>query len=363
MLGKRTSRAFTFEAPMKRILLAAFVFLPWLILAQPGRSTFSFTQIPVSPIGSALGGSQVAVFRGDVAQTVDNPAFIDSAMHGGVSLSYLNYLSSINQASLAYAHRFDSLGFGSAYLRYFDYGSFQEIDETGIELGQFKAVDYELGLSFARAYKHGITYGATFKQVFSNMYRYFAYGAAIDLGAHYTSKNGNLRLGVTADDIGLKLIDYTSGHHEWFPYSLNFGITKKFAEAPLIFAFQYSDLQRWDLAAVDQDALDDAKVNQLTGERERSIVTFDNFARHLSASVLFVPSEKFNLILGYNFRRRLELAISERPALVGFSFGAQVKVKRFGIQYCITSYHLSGTSNHVGITTNLNEWYSKRTAG
>jgi len=40
-----------------------------------------------------------------------------------------------------------------------------------------------------------------------------------------------------------------------------------------------------------------------------------------------------------------------------------VKVKRFGIQYCITSYHLSGTSNHFGITTNLNEWYSKRKAG
>ncbi len=348
---------------MKRFLLAVFVFLPWVVLAQPGRSAFSFTQVPISPLASALSGSQVATYLGDVAQTVDNPAFIDSAMHGGASLSYLNYLSTINQASLAYAHRFDSLGFGSAYLRYFDYGTFQEIDETGIELGQFKAVDYELGVSFARSYKHGITYGATFKQVFSNMYRYFAYGAAIDLGAHYTSKSGNLMLGLTADDIGLKLIDYTAGHHEWFPYSLNFGITKKFAKAPLVFAFQYSDVQQWDLAAVDQDAIDDVKTDPLTGKDERSVFTLDNFARHLSASMLFVPNEKFNLFLGYNFRRRLELATSERPALVGFSFGAQVKVKRFGIQYCITSYHLSGTSNHFGITTNLNEWYSKRKAG
>ncbi len=358
----RTSRAFTFEVSMKSFLLILLMWVPILLSAQPGRSAFSFTQVPVSPIQAALGGTQVAAFRGDIAQTTVNPAFMDSTLHGSLSLSYLNYLTTINQASLAYGHQFDSLGFGSAYLRYFDYGTFQEIDETGIELGQFKAVDYELGVSFARPYKYGISYGATFKQVFSNMYNYFAYGAAIDLGAFYRSKDGNLTLGLTADDIGVKLVDYTSDGHELFPWSINVAIAKKFDKAPLLFALQYSDLQKWDLAAADQDALDDVNMDPLTGERERSVLTFDNFARHLNGSVVFMPSDKFNLMIGYNFRRRLELAIAERPAMVGFSFGAMVKVKRFGIQYTLSSYHLGGTSNHFAITTNLNEWYTKRTA-
>ena len=330
--------------------------------AQPGRSAFSFTQVPVSPLAAGLGGSQIAAFRGDVSQTVDNPAFLDSAMHEGVSLGYLNYLSAINQASVAYARRIDSIGFGSVYLRYFDYGSFQEIDENGIDVGQFRAVDYELGVSLAREYKHGIFYGATFKQVFSNMYRYFAYGLAVDLGAYYKSKDGNLTVGVTADDIGLQLVDYTSNGTSWFPMSLNAAVSKKFAEAPLVLNLQYSDLQKWDLANTDQDALDNVEPDPLTGDLKRSVITLDNLARHLSASVLFVPSEKFNLMLGYNFRRRLELAFQERPALVGFSFGAQVRVKRFGIQYAISSYHLGGTFNHLAITTNLSQWYQRRSA-
>ena len=36
--------------------------------AQPGRSAFSFTQVPVSPLAAGLGGSQIAAFRGDVSQ-------------------------------------------------------------------------------------------------------------------------------------------------------------------------------------------------------------------------------------------------------------------------------------------------------
>lgn len=358
----RTCWARNFEAPMRSLVFIGLCLISGMTFAQPGRSVFSFTQVPVSPITAALGGSQVAAFRSDVAQAVDNPAFLDSAMHEGVSLSYLNYLSSINQASVAYAHRFDSIGFGSAYLRYLDYGSFQEIDENGIDVGQFRAVDYELGVSLARQYRPGIYYGATLKQVFSNMYRYFAYGVALDLGAYYQSKDGTLTLGLTADDIGLRLVDYTTNGTEWFPFSINAAISKKFAEAPLALNLQYSDIQKWDLASADQDALDNVQPDPLTGEVKRSVLTFDNLARHLSASVLFVPSEKFNLLLGYNFRRRLELGFQERPALVGFSFGAQVRVKRFGIQYAITSYHLGGTSNHLAITTNLGQWYQRRTA-
>jgi hypothetical protein len=358
----RTSKAFNFELRMHRLLILLMIWVTTDCFSQTGTGNFSFTQIPVSPLSAAMGGFQVAGFRGDVAQITDNPAFIDSAMHQSVSLSYLNYLSTINQASLAYAHRFDSLGFGSVYLRYLDYGTFQEYDETGVGLGEFTAVDYELGLSFARNYAKGFTYGATLKQVFSNMYRYFAYGVAVDLGGYYTSPSKNLSIGLTVDDVGMKLVDYTSGSNEWFPWSVNLGVTKKFAEAPLVFGFQYSDIQQWDLAQVDQNAIDDVVVDELTAEVTRPVVTLDNFARHLSANVMFVPSEKFNLFLGYNFRRRLELSIAERPALVGFSFGAQIKIKRFGIQYGITNYHLNGTSNHIGITTNLNAWYSRKTA-
>lgn len=348
---------------MKSIIAAlSFFGLSLWSIAQNGQASFSFTEMPISIVSAAFGGSQVAAWRGDINQTTDNPAFLDSNLDQSVSLSYLNYLAGINQAAVTYGKMFDSLGFGSAYLRYFDYGTFQEIDETGIELGQFKSADYELGVSFARSYSERLSYGLTFKQVFSSMYNYFAYGAAFDLGGYYSSKSGNFQAGLTLDNLGMKLVDYTGSSNEFFPASLNLAVAKKFENAPLLFSVQYNNLERWDLAESDADAALNIVVDELTGESSRRVFTLDNFARHLSGAVAFVPSEKFNLMLGYNFRRRLELATTERPGLVGFSFGANVRVKRFGIQYAITSYHLGGASNHFGISTNLNEWYSKRVA-
>jgi hypothetical protein len=193
------------------------------------------------------------------------------------------------------------------------------------------------------------------------MYRYFGYGMALDLGSYYTSSDRNLRLGLTVDHLGAQLVDYTNQGITVFPWSLNAAVTKKFEQAPLVFGFQYNNFQRWDLASADQDALNNTNTDPLTGKVTRPVVTLDNFARHVRASVVFVPSEKFQLLLAYDFRRRLELAITERPGLVGFSFGTYIQVKRFGIQYAITSYHLGGASNHLAITTNLNEWYHKRT--
>ena len=345
---------------MKYLLLSFFVCGIFSVSAQTGNSAFAFTQVPISVVSAALGGSQVATWRGDVNQISDNPAFIDSSLHQAVSLNYLNYLTTINQASVAYSRMFDSLGFGSAYLRYFDYGTFQEYDEFGNALGEFKVVDYEVGISFGRRLNDNITYGATFKNVFSSMYQNFAYGAAFDLGGFYQSNDGNFSGGVTIDNIGMEIVDYTGGDRNFFPVSVNAAISKKFDKAPIMFGLQYSNIQKWDLAGSDGDVLANPAVDPLTGEESRPTLTLDNLARHLSASVALIPSENFNLMLGYNFRRRLELATSERPGLVGFSFGANIKIKRFGIQYAITNYHLSGTSNHFGITTNLNEWYTKK---
>jgi hypothetical protein len=338
-------------------LLSAFQ-----LAAQSGNTAYGFTRIPGSVVTSALGGSQVATYRGDLQQRMDNPAFIDSAMHQSVSMGYLNYLSTINQATLAYGHQFDSIGFGSAYLRYFDYGTFQETDEVGNELGQFKVIDYEIGVTFGRAYNEHFSYGVTLKQVFSNMYQYFGYGMGVDLGAHYHSSSGNFSAGLVARNLGMEIIDPTRSQRDPLPWGVDLAIAKKFDKAPLMFGLQYSDLLKWDLAANDLDAQNNTVEDELTGEVRRPVFTLDNFARHLSGSVAFVPSDRFNLMLGYNFRRRLELATAERPAMVGFSFGANIQLKRFGIQYAITSYHLSGASNHFGITTNLNEWYSRRKA-
>lgn len=347
---------------MPRFFLVVILLFPLSLFAQrTANGTFAVSRIAIAPLSSALAGSQIASYADDVNQLAVNPGFYDEEVHQDVSLGYLNYLAGINQASLAYAHVWDSVGIVSGYLRYFDYGTFQETNESGAELGEFKAADYELGINFSRPYGDRLSYGATFKQYFSSMYQYFAYGVALDLGAYYHS-DGGFAAGLVVDDIGWKMVDYTGASNELLPVSVNIAVAKSFDKAPLRFGLQYNHLEQWDLGASDANALNDLRIDPLTGEEERRVFTADNLARHLALSVAFTPSDAFNLMVGYDFRKRLELAISERPGLVGFSLGARVHIKRFGLQYAITSYHLGGASNHLAITTNLEEWRTKKAA-
>jgi len=289
----------------------------------------------------------VSYFGGELLQLADNPAFLDSSLSNAVSFSYLNYLAGINQASIAYGRTVDSVGFVSGYLRYFDYGKFLETDEVGNELGSFRGADYEIGVSLTRVYSKNITYGVSFKQLFSSLYQYFGYGVGLDAGVFYTNPKYLFNAGLVVKNLGFEVIDLSGTARNWLPARADISITKKFAKAPIQLGLQYNHLQRWNLANVDTELEDETKW------------TFDNLARHISASVGFVPNEKFQLFIGYNVQRRLELATTERPRLIGFSFGSNINLKRFSLYYSLASYHLSGASHSIGLKTNIHNWTSK----
>lgn len=354
----RTSDARKFASVVRFFLLFGFLHSSFVFAQQAGED-FGFKTIPVSVSSAAMGGDQIASYSNDVNQLSANPALFDSTLHQAVSITYLNYLTDVNQSSLSYAHLLDSIGLVSGYFRYLDYGTFTETDEFGNELGKFKSAEYELGLSFTKQYSDRIYYGITLKQFYSNLYKNFAFGAALDGGVYYIDSRG-LTMGVTLNNVGAKLVDYNSNGINTFRPSLNFSVAKKFSKAPLRLGLQYNNLETWDLASTDLDASNFTTTDALTGETNRRKFTADNFARHLAFSVAFVPSEKFNLMAGFNFRRRLELAAVQRPGLIGFSLGAQIKIKRFQLQYAVSGYNINGASNHLALSTNLNEWYKKK---
>ena len=56
---------------------------------------------------------------------------------------------------------------------------------------------------------------------------------------------------------------------------------------------------------------------------------------------------------GYNFKNRYELKPKSRPGTSGMSWGVGFKVKRLKLNYAISKYHLSGSSNHITISTKI----------
>jgi hypothetical protein len=78
--------------------------------------------------------------------------------------------------------------------------------------------------------------------------------------------------------------------------------------------------------------------------------------RHIVAGVEFMPSESFNIRLGYNYQRRQEMKVESALSTVGFSWGFGFRVSRFYLSYANVIQHLSGSSHFFTIATNISEF-------
>ena len=61
----------------------------------------------------------------------------------------------------------------------------------------------------------------------------------------------------------------------------------------------------------------------------------------------------FYISLGFNYRRRMELALVNKGKIVGFSAGFGFCLKKFSLEYSYSSYHVSGSVNYVSLKINL----------
>jgi hypothetical protein len=75
--------------------------------------------------------------------------------------------------------------------------------------------------------------------------------------------------------------------------------------------------------------------------------------RRLRCSVI---TQNLNIRLAYNYRRRQELKLEDRPGTAGLSYGIGLKVSKFNLSYGRAIYHRSGPSNHISVTTAIGAW-------
>ena len=71
----------------------------------------------------------------------------------------------------------------------------------------------------------------------------------------------------------------------------------------------------------------------------------DNAIRHFVIGAEFFPDKKFNLRLGYNFRRAAELKLTETRTFAGISAGFGLKMGRLKLDYAFTKYHPADNSS------------------
>jgi hypothetical protein len=322
---------------------------------KSGSEVYQFTKLANSARISALGSNFISVSDADISLVYANPALINEELHNQLSFSYLGYFADIKSGFAAYARNIKKLGTIAATMQFIDYGNFLETDYLGNEYGEFTAAEYAFILGWSKKLNDNFVLGANLKNIYSNLHTYKSYGLASDIAVAYNSDDKLFSASVAMKNIGGQISYYTNYGRENIGFNIQAAFSKKFEHAPFRLHFIINDMQKWDLR---YELEKEENIFQTEEKEPDKLAIFaDNALRHMVAGIELAPGDgNFLIQFAYNYRRRQEMKIASRTAMVGFSFGLGLKISKFKISYGRAVYHLAGSSNHFTISTNLQDF-------
>ncbi|MEO6039975.1 MAG: type IX secretion system protein PorQ [Saprospiraceae bacterium] len=325
-----------------------------------GQKVFQFMTLSPSARITALGGVQITVKDDDVNFAADNPAALNPSMSGHLAFNHNFFLSDIQHGYVAYAQHLPKIGFTMhAALQYMNYGDIKQADELGNITGKVHAAETAFTVGAARPLTPRISIGLNARFAFSALDVYKASALAADAGLLYADTAKRLSLALVLRNVGAELSTY-SGVREDLPYDLQIGFSKQLRYLPFRLSVIAHHLQQWDIRYNDPNAQQDDVL--LFGDetaKTKGNGQIDNFFRHFifNGEFLLGRNEAFRIRVGYNHLRKKELSVKNYRSLAGFSGGVGIKISRFRLDMGYAAYHLAGGVFHVGIGTNLKDFF------
>lgn len=326
-----------------------------------GDNVFRILDIPSSARISALGGTQIAVYDNDLNLGIFNPSLLNASIGRQLALSYLPYVDGVSIGYASYGQHFDSIRTTfSGTVQYVDYGTFTRTDETGAETGTFKAGEYVVQVGAGHAIDSLFSVGGNLKYVGSQLESYTASGIAFDLGGTFNKRAAGFTVSAMVRNLGKVLNNYTDEDEE-MPMQVQLGMTYRFKHAPFRLGLMLNNLQQWDLTYDDPNA--DVQIDPTTGEPVEDKVSFgEKLMMHVVPNVEILLGPNFMLRMGYDYRRRQELAIAGKPGLSGFSFGAGLRVSKLHMSYSYAQFNAAGASNTITLALRFADLKAKPAA-
>lgn len=318
-------------------------------LAQDGSSAYQFLNITSSARIYGLGGMNISLVDDDITTADQNPALYGQEMSKQVSVNYMHYIGGSNFAGVRYANKVGPHGTIGLNVQYFGYGSMKETDMGGNIIGSFSPKD----ISFGVAYSHDITDrlrgGINLKAVSSSYADYSAFALATDLGINYYDDEKDLSLSIVAANLGGQVKRFHESYDR-VPFDLRIGWSQSFDNFPVRFSITAHNLTKWHLPYYDAgDGMD------IGADMEKK----DNFGRNLFRHLVFgadlISSPNWYLGIGYNYKTRTDMSTYSRSFLSGFSLGAGIRVKSFGVGVALAQPHTGATTFMFNLNCSLSE--------
>ena len=211
-------------------------------------------------------------------------------------------------------------GAWAAAIQYAGYGSMKQVEANGVITGTFSPKDMSISGFYAHDITDRLRGGIQAKFLYSSYEQYTSLALAIDLGINW--------------DIQL-------------------GLSKTLDHAPFRFSITAQHLSRWKLPYT---APTTGEYNSSEDEiKEKGNFATDLF-RHLVFGIDYIPSRNLYIALGYNYKYRSDMQTYGRNFLSGFTVGAGIKVKMFGIGASLAQQHVGGTTFMFNLTTNISQF-------
>ncbi|MCH5246748.1 MAG: type IX secretion system protein PorQ [Muribaculaceae bacterium] len=299
------------------ILLLAFVGLV-PVNADDDTEAYQFLNTTSSVRIYGLGGINISTVEDNLEVADQNPALLGPEMGGWIDLNYMRYVGDSNFAGVKYGQALGNHGAWLAGIQYFGYGSIQETDVTGEVIGDFSPLDISFSGTFSYDLFSRWRIGATVKFLYSSYADYTAWAVATDLGLNYYNPNNDLSISVVGANLGGQIKKFEE-INEKLPVDLRIGFTKGLGHLPIRLSVTAWNLLKW-------------KDN------------YKGFMKHIVLGFDFVPSSKFYLSLGYNYKVRSDMSSYHRNLLSGFSVGAGLSTSRFNIGLALAQPHTGATT-------------------
>ncbi len=329
---------------MNKILFALFFCLCCITLSHAqvgGRRSFDFLNMPTHARLWALGGANVSAQNKDPHLFVSNPSLLnDSISNNHLAINVLNYVADISQTNLAFAFKTAKTGLWGLSMQYLNYGKIQGYDLTGAATNAFQNREWALGISRSLSSQ---TYrmGATLKIAGSNIGQQNASGLFMDIGGAFVHPAHDLIVGISFRNIGFLFNNYLPTSTYTMPFEAQIGASYKAARMPLRFSLTAQQIGRSSTSADDPTAPRQLNNNGLPIVKE--ITGTQRLIRHFVVGAELILNKNLQANLAYNFLRRREMLVSQRPGTVGLSCGVNYRFRAIQLGAAWSVLHIGET--------------------
>ena len=324
-----------------------------------GLNSFPFLNSIYSARTAGLGSDLITIRDGDIGLSTANPSLLSKKHIHEIQINQALTPAGGQLGMINYAFK-SKHGIFSPVIRFQNYGKFQGTDQSGNETNKFTALDYAIGVNYGTSLGKVLNIGFGLHLIGSHLESYSSMGISGIFGANYQHPSQDLSASFVVKNIGYQLLSHNNTDRLPLPVEVQAGISYKLKHAPFRLSVLGHHLNSWRILYEDPTA--QASIDGLTGDTIPVQIPGigKTIASHFSYSLELLASENIQFRAGFDYLRREQMKLLDRPGLSGFSFGIGLKLKKIKLDYGILLVSKAGQNHYIGLSSNIDSWKKKR---